>query len=108
MTDAQGQYKIIELRPGLYTVTLSLTGFSTVKREAIELTAGFTAVVNLELHVGAIEETVTAGASSLAFSPGSGQYTYVWKTDKAWAGQCRTLVLGFGDGTQQSALFQFK
>src|SRR5436190_8394391 len=41
-TDEQGQYKIIDLRPGAYTVTFTLTGFATVKREGIDLPAGFT------------------------------------------------------------------
>src|ERR1700738_1580658 len=38
VTDEQGQYKITDLRPGTYTVTFSLVGFNSVKREAIELT----------------------------------------------------------------------
>src|SRR5262245_37710019 len=42
VTDGAGQYKIVELRPGTYSVTFSLTGFSTIKREGIELTTGFT------------------------------------------------------------------
>ena len=49
-TDAQGQYKITDLRPGLYTVTFTLPGFSTVKREGIELPAQFTATVSPELQ----------------------------------------------------------
>src|SRR5260221_9773002 len=40
VTDAEGQYKIIDLRPGTYTTTFSLTGFATVKREGLELTTG--------------------------------------------------------------------
>src|SRR6202048_2693416 len=51
VTDGQGQYKIVELRPGTYTVTFSLTGFSTVKREGFDLTAGFTATVNADMRV---------------------------------------------------------
>src|SRR5262245_63561767 len=47
-TDAQGLYQIVDLRPGLYTVTFSLPGFTTVKREGIELTGSFTATVNAE------------------------------------------------------------
>ncbi len=43
-TDSQGQYKIVDLRPGTYTVTFTLVGFNTVKREGIILTADFTAV----------------------------------------------------------------
>ena len=67
ITDAQGQYKIIDLRPGTYSVTFSLPGFSTLKRDGIELPANFTAPVNAELKVGALEETVTvsSGASPI-------------------------------------------
>ena len=56
----------------------------------------------------AIAETVTAGASSLSYDATSDQYKYVWKTDKAWAGTCRRLVLKFNDGSTREALFQFK
>ncbi len=58
-TDAQGNYKIIDLRPGTYTVTVSLTGFGSYKREGLELSAGFTANVSPELKVGGLEETIT-------------------------------------------------
>jgi len=63
-TDDQGQYKIIELRPGTYAVTFSLPGFNTVKREGIALTSGFTATVDAEMRVGAVEETVTVTGAS--------------------------------------------
>jgi len=63
-TDEKGQYKIVDLRPGVYTVTFALAGFSTVKREGIELTTGFTAPVNAELRVGEINETVSVTAES--------------------------------------------
>ena len=43
VTDDRGQYKIIDLRPGPYTVSFSLPGFSTVRREGLELNTGFTA-----------------------------------------------------------------
>jgi hypothetical protein len=55
----------------------------------------------------AIEQTVTAGASSLSYDPASDQYTYVWKTDKAWAGTCRALVVKLADGATHTANFQF-
>ena len=42
----QGLYRIVDLRPGVYTTTFTLSGFSTLKREGLELTAGFTATVN--------------------------------------------------------------
>src|SRR5436309_10998316 len=63
-TDTQGQYKIGDLRPGTYTVTFTLPGFSTIKREGIELPATFTATVNTDLRVGALEETVTVSGAS--------------------------------------------
>jgi hypothetical protein len=58
-TDSTGQYKIITLRPGTYTVTFTLPGFATVRREGIELTSDFTASVNADLKVGAVAETIT-------------------------------------------------
>jgi hypothetical protein len=64
ITDNQGQYKILGLRPGVYTVTFTLAGFTVVRREGIELTASFTATVNADLRVGSLEETVTVSGSS--------------------------------------------
>ncbi len=51
--------------------------------------------------------TVTAGTSGLGYDVATGQYRYTWKTDKAWAGTCRQLVLTFTDGTTQTAMFKF-
>src|SRR3989338_1570569 len=64
VTDAAGAYRLVELRPGTYTVTFSLPGFATVRREGIELTSSFTAAVNADLKVGAVEETVTVTGES--------------------------------------------
>ena len=64
VTDGTGQYKIIDLRPGTYSVSFSLAGFSTVLREDVVLTASFTANVNADLRVGALEETVTVSGAS--------------------------------------------
>ena len=59
VTDDQGRYTIVSLRPGTYQVTFTLTGFSTVVRNAVELPANFTATVNAELKVGSLAETIT-------------------------------------------------
>jgi hypothetical protein len=59
VTDSSGQYRIEDLRPGLYVVTFTLSGFSTVRREGIELTGTLAALVNADLRVGALEETIT-------------------------------------------------
>lgn len=64
VTDAAGQYKIENLRPGTYAVTFSLTGFATVRREGIELIATFTAPVNAEMKIGSLEETILVTGSS--------------------------------------------
>jgi hypothetical protein len=52
-------------------------------------------------------ETVSAGASGLSYDAASDQYTYVWKTDKAWSGQTRELVLKLTDGSEHKANFKF-
>lgn len=54
-----------------------------------------------------IEQTVTAGSSSLAYDPGVDRYQYVWKTSKNWAGTCRKLTLTLDDGTTHRAMFVF-
>ncbi|HET9832731.1 MAG TPA: carboxypeptidase-like regulatory domain-containing protein, partial [Vicinamibacterales bacterium] len=59
VTDGSGLYQIISLPPGAYTVTFTLTGFNTVKREGIELTGSFIATINADMKVGAISETIT-------------------------------------------------
>ena len=69
VTDAQGNYKIVDLRPGTYTVTLTLSGFATYKREGIELSTGFTATANADMKVGALEETVTVTGATPSSTP---------------------------------------
>jgi hypothetical protein len=55
-----------------------------------------------------IEETVTAGSSSLSYDAASSQYNYIWKTDKRWAGQCRLLTVRLIDGSDHTAMFKFR
>ena len=64
VTDSQGQYRIVDLRPGSYRITFTLPGFSVVSRDGVELTTGCTATVNAELRVGSIEETVEVTGES--------------------------------------------
>ncbi|MFN7916730.1 MAG: TonB-dependent receptor [Vicinamibacterales bacterium] len=59
ITDADGGYRLVDLRPGTYSLTFSLEGFSTVKREGVQLSSDFTMTINTELKVGALEETLT-------------------------------------------------
>jgi hypothetical protein len=64
VTDSAGQYRIVDLRPGTYAVTFMLVGFSTFTREGILLEANFTATINAEMKVGALEESVTVSGQS--------------------------------------------
>src|SRR5262249_17919150 len=59
VTDGTGQYRVAELLPGTYSVTFTLSGFATVKREAIELTGAGVTTINADMRVGSVAETVT-------------------------------------------------
>ena len=59
VSDGSGQYRVEQLRPGVYTVTFTLAGFSVIRREGIQISAGFTAPVNPSLRVSTITETIT-------------------------------------------------
>jgi hypothetical protein len=64
VTDGSGQYRIVDLRAGTYSIRFTLTGFNTVKHEGIELTGTFTASINTEMKVGALEETIIVSGES--------------------------------------------
>lgn len=64
VTDGQGRYSIVDLRPGVYTATFTLTGFSTVKRDGIEVASNTNVPINAELRVGALEETITVSGQT--------------------------------------------
>ena len=64
VTNDTGQYRIENLTPGTYSVSFTLAGFSTVKREGIELQGSFSATINADMRVGAVEETITVTGES--------------------------------------------
>ncbi|HEY7171274.1 MAG TPA: carboxypeptidase regulatory-like domain-containing protein [Vicinamibacterales bacterium] len=64
VTDNAGAFAIVDLRPGTYTVTFTLPGFTTVRREGIELSGAFNAEVNADLRVGGLEESITVSGAS--------------------------------------------
>jgi len=76
------------------------------------LTAGYPLSQPIACSSGApvadIEQVVTTSNSGLTYDATTDTYTYVWKTDKAWAGQCREFNLTLTDGTSHTANFQFK
>jgi hypothetical protein len=63
-TDASGRYRIVDLRAGTYTVTFTLPGFTTVKREGLALSGAFNATLDVEMSVGGVQETVTVTGES--------------------------------------------
>ena len=64
VTGDDGQSRIIDLRPGVYSVRFQLDGFQSTRREDLELPANFTATVSIELRVGSLQETVTVSGQS--------------------------------------------
>ncbi|MEO8256665.1 MAG: carboxypeptidase regulatory-like domain-containing protein [Acidobacteriota bacterium] len=64
VTNEAGQYRVVDLRPGVYTVTFTLSGFATVVREGIQLESNFVAPVNIEMTVAGIEQSITVTGSS--------------------------------------------
>ena len=64
VTDGSGLYRILDLQPGVYTVSFTLPGFGTVKREGLELSGSSVFTVSVQMRVGALEETVTVVGES--------------------------------------------
>ena len=64
VTNENGSYRFPAVPPGAYSITFELAGFSTVKREGIQIALGFTANVNTELAVATLQETVTVSGQS--------------------------------------------
>src|SRR5712691_1023391 len=77
VSDAQGRFAIVDLRPGLYKVVFTLPGFTTFVQSGIDLPSNFTATVNGELNVGAMEETVTVSGLSPVVDVQNAQRTTV-------------------------------
>ena len=75
VTDDQGGHSIVDLRPGVYKVVFTLQGFSKLQRDGIELPSNFNASVNVEMSVGALEETVTVSGASPIVDVQSSQKT---------------------------------
>ena len=59
VTDNNGRYQMVDLRPGAYTITFTLAGFNTGKRDGVALSGSAASVVDMDLRVGSLEETIT-------------------------------------------------
>ena len=81
VTDGSGVYRIVDLRPGRYIVAFSLPGFSTLRQEGIELPADFTATINGELKLGALEESITVSSVAPIVDVSSTVHTQVLNRD---------------------------
>jgi carboxypeptidase family protein len=81
VTDSTGQYKIENLRPGTYSVTFTLSGFNTTKREGVVLEGSFVATVNVDLALGNVSETVTVSGESPVVDVQSSQKERVFSQD---------------------------
>ncbi|HEU4694429.1 MAG TPA: carboxypeptidase-like regulatory domain-containing protein [Vicinamibacterales bacterium] len=81
VTDGSGAYILNDLRPGQYSVTFTLPGFTTVVRNGIDLPAFFTATVSVQLSVGELQETVTVTGEAPAVDVRSASTDAVLKTD---------------------------
>jgi hypothetical protein len=75
ITDGTGQYRIVDLRPGLYSVTFTLSGFNTFRRDGVALEGNFAATINADLRVGALTETITVSGESPIVDVQSSQAT---------------------------------
>jgi Carboxypeptidase regulatory-like domain len=81
VTDGEGRYTIVDLRPGTYKLTFSLTGFTTVIRDAVDLPGNTTVPINVDLKVGALEESVTVSGQSPLVDVQNAQRTEVVPRD---------------------------
>ena len=75
VTDSSGNYRIVDLPPGTYTVAFTLTGFKTVRREGVIIQGTFSAPVSAEMQVGTLEETITvSGTPTVDVSNNTAQF----------------------------------
>ena len=95
-TDGQGVYRFENLRPGTYTVVFSLTGFSSIRREGIQLPAEFTATIDVDLRVGALEESITVTGDTPIVDVTTAVHTQVLSRDTIDAIPTGRTIQGMG------------
>lgn len=89
-------------------VKFSLSGDQGLNIFAAEYPKSQTVLCDTNVPISDVEETVTAGSSSLTYDADADRYVYVWKTDKSWTGTCRQLIVQLNDTTIHLANFDFK
>ena len=96
VSDGEGVYRIVDLRPGTYVVTFSLTGFATIRREGIELPSEFTATINADMRVGALEESITVSGDAPVVDVSTAVHTQVLNRDAMDAIPTGRSIQGMG------------
>jgi hypothetical protein len=82
VTSGTGTYRFVSLTPGAYTVTFELPGFATVRREGVEVGAGFTATLNIQMNLAGLEEAVTVTGASPVVDTTATKVTTSWASEK--------------------------
>ncbi len=96
VTDGDGVYRIVDLRPGTYVVTFTLPGFSTLRRDGIELPSEFTATINADMRVGALEESITVTGDAPVVDVTTAVHTQVLNRDAMDAIPTGRTIQGMG------------
>lgn len=81
VTDSQGRYSIVDLRPGVYSITFELPGFSTLVRDDIQLPSNVTVPIDVQLRVGVLQETITVTGGTPLVDVENAQRTQVLTRD---------------------------
>ena len=98
VTDGSGQFRIIDLQAGTYSVTFQLSGFTTLKREGVEVSGGGVITVNAELKVGSLAETVTVAGETPTVDVQSGKREAVLSNDIVASHSDRAQLFGPAGG----------
>src|SRR5580765_3080444 len=80
-TDGTGQYRLTQLPPGTYTMTVTLAGFTTVKREGVEVTGSGVIPINIAMRVGTVAETITVTGETPVVDTQSARHQSVLSND---------------------------
>ena len=91
-TNGEGDYSILYLTPGLYTLSVELSGFKKMSREGLQVRIGDRLAVDGVLEVGRMEETVTVTAESPLLDTRSGSAGQVIDEKRTRCCRCRTAI----------------
>jgi hypothetical protein len=96
VTDGEGVYRIVDLRPGAYVVTFSLEGFQTLKRDGLQLPSEFTMTINADMKVGSLSESITVSGAAPVVDVSSAVHTQVLNREAIDAIPTGKTIQGMG------------